>query len=261
MNIVVLMKQTFDTEAIIALDGKGEIIDTGIKKIMNPYDEYAVEEAVRIKEAQGAKITVVSLGSDIAVDALRQALAMGCDKAVLLNDAAFQAGDEYSSAKAIAAAIQQLEYDLILAGWVSIDDGSGQTAVRVGEILNIPQVTMVTKLSLVNGTASGEREIEGAVMTVEVPLPALITVQKGINEPRYPSMKGIMAAKKKEIKKVSAADLGFAADAVGKAAAKSVVKARFVSPKRNSCKLIQAATSAEAAGQLVNLLHEEAKVI
>lgn len=261
MKIVVLIKQTFDTEAVIALDGKGAIIDTGIKKIMNPYDEFAVEEAIRIKEAQGGEITLVSLGTDTAVDALKLALAMGCDKAILLNDAAFQGGDEYSAAQALAAAIRPLEYDLILAGWVAIDDNSGQTAVRVAEILNIPQVTMVTKLSLNNGTAAGEREIEGAVMTVEAPLPALITVQKGINEPRYPGMKGIMAAKKKEVKKVSAADLSLTSTAVGQGAAKTIVKERFLPPKRQSCTIIQAENPADAAGQLVRLLHEEAKVI
>lgn len=261
MKIVVLMKQTFDTEAKIVLDSRGKIVEAGIKQIMNPYDEYAVEEAIRIKEVQGGEVTVISLGSDATVEALRQALAMGCDRAVLLNDPGLLGGDEFSSAMAIAAAMKQLEYDLILAGWVAIDDGSAQVAVRVGEILNVPQVTMVTKLLIAQGSARGEREIEGAMMTVEVPLPALITVQKGINEPRYPSMKGIMSAKKKEIRKIAAGDLGLEAGEIGEKGAKSLVKARFLPPKRQSCKAINKANPQEAACQLVKMLHEEVKVI
>ncbi|MEL7566588.1 MAG: electron transfer flavoprotein subunit beta/FixA family protein [Dehalobacterium sp.] len=261
MKIAVLMKQTFDTEAKIDLDNTGQIVKSGIKQIMNPYDEYAVEEAIRLKEAQGGEVTVVSLGPDTTVEAIRQALAMGCDRAVLLNDPLFQRGDEYSSAKVIAAAFKKMEYDLILAGWVAVDDGSAQVATRVGEILDIPQITMVTKLVINQGMASGEREIEGAVVTVEVPLPALVTVQKGINEPRYPSMKGIMAAKKKEIKKITANDLEFDAGEIGKKGTKSIVKAYFLPPKRKSCKTIDNVIHPDAACQLVKMLREEIKVI
>jgi len=261
MKIVVLMKQTFDTEAKIDLDDQGQIVKSGIKQIMNPYDEYAVEEAIRLKEAQGGEVIVVSLGPDTTVETIRQALAMGCDRAVLLNDPAFQGGDEYSSAKVIAAVLKKMEYDLILAGWVAIDDGSAQVAVRVGEILDIPQITMVTKLVINRGIASGEREIEGALVTVGVPLPALVTVQKGINEPRYPSMKGIMAAKKKEIKKITANDLGFNAGETGGKDAKSVVKAYFLPPQRKSCKTFDNAIYPDAACELVKVIHEEIKVI
>jgi len=200
MKIAVLVKQTFDTEARVELDSQGRVEETGIKKIMNPYDEYAVEEAVRLKEAQDGEITVFSLGPPEAEEVLRQALAMGADQAVLLNAPGFGPEDPWCRAVLLAEAIQGQEYDLILAGWTSIDDGCAQTAGRIAEILGIPQITVVTELLVGEGQALAKRDSDEAVEVIEVKLPALITVQKGINEPRYPSFKGIMQAKKKELK-------------------------------------------------------------
>jgi len=260
MKILVLVKETFDTEARIELDSTGKIVDTNIKKIMNPYDEYAVEEAIQIKEKQGAEITVISLGPDKAVDILRQALAMGADKAVLLNDPAFLGGDEYSRAKILAKAINEIEYDLILAGWVAIDDGSAQIASRVAEILNIPQITVVTNLQFVAGKVLADREIDGGIEKIEATLPVLITVQKGINEPRYPSFKGIMQAKKKELKKISSADLNLDIKEIGEAEAKVVVEEIYLPSRNKSCKIIEG-EPLEACSQLVELLRSEAKVI
>lgn len=261
MKIVVCVKQTFDTEARIEVNTEGKIIENGVKKIMNPYDEYAVEEAIKIKELSGAEVTVVNMGSDEATEAVRQALAMGADKAVMLNDPAFLGGDEFSSAKVLAKAIEKMEYDLILAGWVAIDDGSAQTAGRIAEILNIPQATVVTKLEIGEGKVQASREIDGGVEVVEVPLPAMITVQKGINEPRYPSLKGIMQAKKKEIKTVTCADLGLMPGEVGAAGAKASVGNISLPAKRSTCKVIEADNTRAACGKLVEMLRNEAKAI
>jgi electron transfer flavoprotein beta subunit len=260
MKIIVLVKQTFDTEARIELSDEGCILEQNIKRIINPYDELAIEEAVKIKETTGADITVISLGPDMAEDALRQALAMGADRAILLNDSPFLVQDGCSRAKVLAETIAQREYDLILAGWVSIDDGSAQTAVRIAEILDIPQVTVVTNLHIAEDKALVRRETDDGMEIIEVSLPALITVQKGINEPRYPSFKGIMQAKKKELKKITLAELNTANPKVNSPEAKVSVEKIELPPKRASCKKIEA-EHAEACRRLVELLQNEAKVI
>ncbi len=250
MNIIVCLKQTFDTEARIELKD-GEIVTQGIKYIINPYDEFAVEEALRIKEAQGGEVTVVSVGEAQAREALRQALAMGADKAVLVES---PKADEFATAKVLAKAIEGMEYDLILGGHVAIDDGSSQVASRLAQELDLPQVNIVTKLEVRDGKAECTREIEGASEIVETLLPAVITCQKGINEPRYPSLKGIMQAKKKELKQVSLEELGVAAEK------KVETLEIFLPPKKEAGKIIEG-EAAEAAKELVRLLKEEAKVI
>lgn len=253
MKIIVLVKETFDTEARIELNHDGRIEEENIKKIMNPYDEYAVEEAVRIKEARGGEITAVSLGTDSAKEVLRQALAMGVDEAILLHDPLFLDGDSYSRAKVLAQAALQMEFDLILAGWVSIDEGCAQTASRVGEILNIPQVTVVTKLQIVDGKALVHRDSDDGTEIIEVPLPALLTVQKGINEPRYPSFKGIMQARKKELKKITAAELGIDRFKIGEYAPKIRIDRLEMPSPRAACKLMKG-DPAEACKQLIDSL-------
>lgn len=257
MKIVVLLKQTFDTEAKIVIDPAGKISRQGVTLVMNPYDEYAVEEALRIKEKAGGEVTVVSAGGPETQDALRQALAMGADKAILVTDAGLAEGDEFTAASVLAKAVSGLEYDLILAGWRAIDDNSSQVALRVAEILGLPQVNVVTGLVVEDGKATATREIEGGSEVVQVPLPALFTAQKGLNEPRYPSMKGIMQAKKKPMQKVSLADLGLDA---GQAAPKVKILSYFLPSPREAGKLIPGEAS-DAARELARLLREEAKII
>ena len=253
MKILVCMKQTFDTEAKIVLDGDGKIERKGVSLIMNPYDEFAVEEALRIKEKGEGEVTVISADGSSAQDALRQALAMGADKAVLV-DVGDAEMDEYATAMVLAKAIGELEYDIILGGFRAIDDGSAQVMSRVAEILNIPVVNVVTKLEIENGKAVATREIEGGSEVVEVPLPAVFTAQKGLNEPRYPSMKGIMKAKKKPMDKKTVSDLGV--DATSKVKAIS-----FSLPEPRQAGKIVPGEPAEAACELARLLREEAKVI
>ncbi|MDR2771756.1 MAG: electron transfer flavoprotein subunit beta/FixA family protein [Clostridiales Family XIII bacterium] len=257
MNIVVSIKQTFDTEAKIALDGKGNIDGTGVNLVINPYDEFAIEEALKLKEKFGGEVTVVSVGGEKAETSVRTALAMGCDKAVRIDDPALSEADEWAIAEVLAKAISALEYDIVLAGRIAVDDGSGQVAVRTADALGIPSVSSILKLEIESDTATVTREIDGGTETLELKLPVLLTAQKGLNEPRLPSMKGIMGAKRKEIAAKSLADLGLsAADAAPKMRAP---KYSLPSPRKGG-KVIPG-EAPEAAHELARLLREEAKVI
>lgn len=257
MKIIILLKQTFDTEAKITLDSGGKINRQGVTLIINPYDEFALEEGLRLKEKHGGEVTVVSMGGPEAQDALRQSLSMGADKAVLICDDALAGADEYAAAVVLAKAVGTMEYDIILGGWRAIDDGSAQVALRLAELLEMPHVNMVTKLEIEGNKALGTREIEGGSEVVEVPLPALVTAQKGLNEPRYPTMKGIMQAKKKPMQKFSLGDLGLDAAQV----AARVQSLNFFLPSPREAGKIVPGEAPEAAVQLVRLLREEAKVI
>lgn len=254
MNIVVCLKQTFDTEAKIKLTGDGKIERKGVSLIINPYDEFAVEEALKIKEKHGGEVTVVCVGGPEAQDALRQALAMGADKAVLI-DPGVEELDEFATATILARALSSMEYDIILGGWRAIDDSSAQVAGRVAEIIGVPVVNMVTKLEIADGKAVATREIEGGSEVIEVSLPAFITAQKGLNEPRYPSMKGIMKAKKKPMEKTTAADIGL--DVIN-------IKVKALSyslPKPREAGKVIEGEAPDAAKELARLLHEEAKIV
>ncbi|MGE5406035.1 MAG: electron transfer flavoprotein subunit beta/FixA family protein [Candidatus Saccharibacteria bacterium] len=197
MKIAVCVKQCFDTEAKIALKD-GKVSDEGINLIINPYDETAVEEALRLKEAgKATEIVVISAGQDRAAEAIRQALAMGADRGVLIK--ADEAADEYARAVILAQVLKDQGADLVLCGHVAADDGASQVPTRVAEILGIPHANVVTKIELAGSAATCTREVDGGTEVCEVALPALVTCQVSMNEPRYPSMKGIMAAKKKPI--------------------------------------------------------------
>lgn len=206
MNIIVCIKQTFDTEAKIVLD-HGTIKEDGVQFILNPYDEYAVEEALKIKEEQGGEVTVVTIGPVRVEEAIRTALAMGADEAIHIEDeAAF--GDEYTVSEVLASAIKQKPFDLILAGNQAVDDGSGQVAVRLAQLLDIPHISTITKLEISGTNVVAQRDAEGDTEIVEATLPVLVTAQQGLNEPRYPSLIGIRKAGKKPITKLTLSDLG-----------------------------------------------------
>lgn len=250
MEILVLLKQTFDTEAKVTVKG-GKVVDDDATLVINPYDEYAVEEGLKIKEATGGTVTVVSVGGDRLEEALRRALAMGADEAVLIEAPA--GADELVIASLLAGWAKQKSFDLFLAGNVSVDTGAGQTALRFAELLGIPHVSSALKLELGGGKAVAHRDAEGDTEVVEVPLPALITAQQGLNEPRYPSVPGIMKAKRKPIARVAAAELGAPA-------AKTAVTELFQTEQNRRNTIIKG-TPAETAAQLVQLLRGEAKVI
>lgn len=208
MNSIVCIKRVPDSEARIRVAGDGVGIDpSGVKHVMNPYDEFALEEAMRLKEAAGdGRVTALSVGPEETKEILRTALAMGADDAVLL--AAPESADGLVIARALAAEIGDREYDLILFGKQAIDDDNMQVPAMVAELLGLPCASVVVKLELHGRHAVAHREIEGGHEIVEFDLPAVVGAQKGLNEPRYPSLKGIMAAKKKplEVKEISLAE-------------------------------------------------------
>lgn len=261
MNIVVLLKQVPDTETKIRIkNGEKKIDEEGVNWIVNPYDEYAVEEALRIKAAQGGTVTIVSLGPQKAQEAIRTALAMGADKAVHLQDAAFDGSDNYVVSLALSKAIAKLEYDVILCGKQAIDDDGAQVGSRVAELLGIPQISIVVKLEISGKTAKATRQIEGALQVIETSLPALITCQKGLNEPRYPTLPGIMQAKKKPLTVYTSADLGLDASQVGEAGSKLKIVDMYLPPTRSTGKKLEGEPQ-DVALQLARHLREEAKVI
>lgn len=257
MDIVVCLKQTFDTEAKIVLDSKGKIDGTGANLVINPYDEFAVEEALKLKEKFGGEVTLVSMGGERVQESLRTALAMGCDQAILVNDPAIESPDEWASAAILAKAISQIPHDIILGGRIAVDDGSSQVAIRVADALNIPSISSILKLEVEDNKATVTKEIDGGTEIIEVALPVLVTAQKGLNIPRYPSMMGIMKAKKKEIKILTLADLGMSlADLPQKM---TVTKFSLPSSRKGGIKITGEA--ADSARELARILREEAKVI
>lgn len=253
MHIVVLLKQTFDTEEKVVLEN-GAIQEDGVKFIINPYDEYAVEEAIRMKERMQAQVTVVSVGPDRTSEALRTALAMGADEAVLIQHP-LRSPDEYTISRALAAYLQNVNADLILGGFFSVDNGAGQVAVRVAHLLGIPHVSAITSLTVNDRQATVVRDAEGDTETVDVTLPALFTTQQGLNEPRYPSLPGIMKAKKKPLLTVTLQDLGVNPDDV---AARTERLELALPPARQAGQKLSG-TIAEQASQLAQLLLPIAK--
>lgn len=254
MNILVLMKQTFDTEEKIVIQ-KGAIQEDGVEFIINPYDEYAVEEAIRIKEEVGGEVTVITVGPERVEDALRTALAMGADRAVLIEQP--ENADEHVIASLIAAAIKDRSYDLILGGNMAVDSGAGQVAIRVAEQLGIPHVSTITRLTLEGKAATLERDVEGDVETVQVSLPFLATAQQGLNEPRYPSLPGIMKAKKKPIECLDGADLQLAEAAQ---AMRTEVVDQYLPAKKQAGRVLNGELASQV-GELVQLLRTEAKIL
>lgn len=256
MNIIACVKQVPDTETQIKVKPDGSGIDeTGIKWVMNPYDEFGVEEALRLKEKSGGEVVIVSLGPARALETIRTALAMGADRGIHILDAAFDGADAYTTASAIAAAVKGIPYDLIFCGQRAIDDDSGQVGAVLAELLDIPQVTVVTKVDVDGSAVKVIRPIEGAQLLIESSLPCVVTAQKGLNEPRYASLPGIMKAKKKPVDVKDAASLGITVD----------MKARVVKtsppPARPPGKIICGDDPAVKAKELARLLREEAKVI
>ncbi len=258
MDIVVLIKRVPDTETRIQLKD-GKVVTEGISWIISPYDEYAVEEALRIVEKYTGKVTLLCLGPDEAKETIRKGLALGADSAIHLNDPAFLNGDASTTAKVLAAALKKMQYDVILAGKQAVDEDNAQVAVRVAELLNLPEVNSVIKLEFSDDKKSAKclREVDGDRDMATTTLPAIVTAQQGLNEPRYPSLKGIMGAKKKPITDWKATDIGI--DPASLAPKLEVVKLD-PPPARPPGKIIPG-DAATAAKELVRLLHEEAKVV
>jgi electron transfer flavoprotein beta subunit len=257
MNIFVLMKRTFDTEEKITITN-GKVNEEGAEFIINPYDEYAIEEAIQVRDKHGGEVTVVTVGNEDAEKELRTALAMGCDKAVLINiEDDVEEQDQYTTAKVLAEYLKDKSPDLILAGNVAIDGGSGQVGPRVAELLGIPYVTTITKLDIDGNKVTVVRDVEGDEEIIETSLPLLVTAQQGLNEPRYPSLPGIMKAKKKPLEELELDDLDLEEEDVE---AKTKTIEVFLPPKREAGKILDG-DIADQVKELVRLLRSEAKVV
>ena len=260
MDIIVLLKQVPSTESMIEIAGDGTSIKPeGIKWVINPYDEFAVEEALRIREAQGGSVTIVTVGPDKATEAVRTALAMGADKGILVNDPALEKSDGLAKAKVIAHVLKEIPYDLVIAGQRAVDDDNYMVGAAVAQKLGLPLISMVFKEEIADGKITCHKSVDGGSMVVEAALPVLFTTQRGLNEPRYASLPGIMKAKKKPLETKTLADLGLDAGAMGEP--KVRIKALKTPPQRSAGKMIAGDTAAEKAAALVKALHEEAKVI
>ena len=224
MNIVVLVKQVPDSGSQRSLDPSDNTVARATAdNVINEIDEYAIEEALTVKEAQGGEVTVLTVGPGSATDAIRKALSMGADKAVHVSDDALHGSDAVATSAVLAAALQQLEYDLVLTGATSTDGQMGVMPALLAERLGIPQVSGARKLTVEGGTVKVERQTDGGYWALEASLPAIVSTWDTINEPRYPSFKGIMAAKKKPVEKKTLADLGVDPGTVGLGSATSQV--------------------------------------
>jgi len=258
MKIVVCVKFVPDTATKIKIAASGKEIDLAdVAFVVNPYDEYAVEEALKIKEKLGGEIVVVGAGSEQATAGLRTCLAMGADSAILVSDPSLEKADSYVLGTALARVCRNLNPDLIFFGKHAIGVDNGQVPSVVAEQLDLPQATVVTKLDIQDKSFRAERDIEGAHEIVEGSLPAVITAQKGLNIPRYASLKGIMAAKKKQIAIQALSSLGLSAEDVKPRVS---VEQMTLPPSRPPGKILKGDVS-EVVPQLVKLLHEEAKII
>jgi electron transfer flavoprotein beta subunit len=249
VNVIVCIKRVPDTESRIVIQKDGASIDTSsLEYIVNPYDEFAVEEALKIKEAKGGEVTIVCLGPKEATKEIRTCLAMGADKAIhLVDEAPYR--DAFSVASILASAIKDLEYDIVFFGKQGVDHDNAQVGLMVGTLLDIPSVSEIVSFELEEGAATVKRDIEGGSEVFHVPFPAVFTAQKGLNEPRYASLKGIMAAKKKPVENAAFENVD----------PRITFKALEPPPARPPGKIV--GEGPEAVKELVRLLKEEAKIL
>jgi electron transfer flavoprotein beta subunit len=258
MKIVVCVKQVPDTEARIKIAPDGKAIgESDLNWIVSPYDEMAIEEALKVKEARGGDVVLISVGGDRVLAALRNGLAMGADSAIHLKDPLFDGLDSRGIAWALAAAIKPLGPDLILTGQQGVGTDQSQVPGMLAEILDLPQVTMAVKVEVGEGKATVKREIEGGTETWETTLPAVLSAQKGLNEPRYASLKGIMAAKKKPIQTMDAAAAGLKAEDLAPA---TRIVSMELPAARSAVKMIEGDVDTQVT-ELLRVLHDEAKVL
>lgn len=249
MKILVALKQVPDTETKIRIAADGKSLDgSDVKWITSPYDEYALEEALRLKESKGAEVTAASVGGEKAKDVLRNALALGADTAVLVKAA--DAGDPLAVARVLAAFVKERGFDLVLMGNKGFGGDNASVGPMLAELLGWAQANVVTKLEIADATFRAERESDAGTEVLEGSLPAVVTAQRGLNDPRYANLKGIMAAKKKTIEEVDAAP----ADAA------LVTASLDLPPARPEGRKLEGDPASQAAA-LLGLLRDEAKVL
>ncbi|MDH3217311.1 MAG: electron transfer flavoprotein subunit beta/FixA family protein [Candidatus Krumholzibacteria bacterium] len=265
MKIGVLVKNVPDTETKIRLTADKQGIETqGVKYVMNTYDEFAVEEALKIRERlqDGTTVTAITLGPERVVETLRTALAMGADEAIHVDDPAFEGGDSLTNARIIARVVEPMGLDLILGGKQGIDYDAAQTCSALAEALGTAQALIAVELKWSEDNQSLEvrRRIEGGDEIVHVKLPAVISCEKGLNEPRYASLPGIMKAKKKEIKKVDLTGVGLDSAEVGASGSATRVVGYSPLSERPECRILEG-EPVEIVKELVRALREDAKVL
>ncbi len=258
MKIAVLMKRVPDTASVFKISSDNKSVETAnLKYVMSPYDEHAMEEAIKTKEAGKAEeVLVVTMGPEGTQETIRTALAMGADRALFVKDPATEGINSLGTAKVLAAALKTEDPEIVFAGKQAVDDDASQVPERVAEILEIPHVSVVTKFELDGSTATVQREIEGGHYTLEVPVPALFTIEKGINTPRYPTLPNIMKAKKKEIKELSLSDIGLSGEEI-----QPGIEVEGMSlPRQDRLNKILEGDNEERVQQLLGVLRDEEKV-
>lgn len=248
MNIAVCVKQTPDTTTQIKISANKSVVEDGIQWIINPYDEFAIEEALQLAEKHGGEVTIISLGPARVEKTIREALAMGAQKAIRVNAEEIPS-DPGVTAAALAEVLKQGNYDLIFTGRQAIDDDHAQIPSRIAQLLDVPCATVIVELNIDGNSASGLREVEGGHERVSFSLPAVVGANRHLNEPRYRSMRGIMQAKRIPIEVVEAS----------LPEAQLVVESMAYPPEKGERKLFNAGAS--DAAEVVRLLRDEAQVI
>jgi electron transfer flavoprotein beta subunit len=262
MDMIVCCKQVIDPEAPPATFKVDAATNTvvppqGVPPVISPFDEQAVEAALKIKDAKGGKITAISLGVGLLRDVVKKPLSMGADELILLEDAAFTEGDSWSTAYALAMAIKKVgKFDLIFCGRQASDWDSGQVGSAIAEILGLPSVTIAKKVEVTDGKVKVERVTADGYEVVEVTLPALITVSNELGAARYPTIKGIMAAKRKEPIVWKPADIGVDPASIGAAGRRTKLVKLFQPVREGKCEVVTADTPEEAAIKLAMRLRE-----
>lgn len=258
MNIIVCIKQVPETTQVQINPETNTLIRKGVKSIINPFDMYAIEEAVRLKEKFGGKTTVISMGPPQADAALREAISMGIDEGILLSDSAFAGSDTWATSYTLAGAIKKIGgFDLIICGKQASDGDTAQVGPGISMHLDIPQVTYVKKIEEIkDGSMRVERMTEEGFEIIETPLPALLTVVKEINEPRIPSLRGMMKARQAKIATWSQKELGLDSERIGLSGSPTQVIKIFTPPQRSGGQIIPGETQ-EVVDKLVELLKGE----
>jgi electron transfer flavoprotein alpha/beta subunit len=258
MKIVVMIKQVPDTTEVKLDKRTGTLIREGVPSIINPEDKNALEEALKLKEKMGAEVVVVSMGPPQAEDALREALAMGADEAILLTDRAFAGADTWATATTLGIALKKIgDFDLVLAGRQAIDGDTAQVGPQLAEYLQIPQITYVRELMVEDGKVRAKRALEDGFEEIEAELPALLTITKEANTPRYPHAAAIMTAyREQEVTCWRAEDVGADPETVGLKGSPTQVKRSFTPPPKEPGQVIKSAP-AEAARDLVAILRDK----
>jgi electron transfer flavoprotein beta subunit len=261
VNIIVCMKQVPVKDSLLKIKDDGSWIqESDLSYEINESDHFALEEALRLKEQHGGEVVILSMGPDRVKEAIKQGLAKGADRAIHINNETFTSLDPFVNAKILAAAIKQESFDLVLAGLQTDDYGSAQTGVILAEMLGVPQGTIVMEIQVQDSAVKVKRELEsGWFQWVELPTPALLTIQSGINQIRYATIKGIMMAKKKEIKPLGLAELGLSESDVAEGATGLRFKRVYIPEKTKQTQIFEGDPT-EIAQQVAEKLKNEAKV-